>query len=388
MFRVYTSCTKYYLPKARVMAKTLKQYHPEWHFYLIFSDSLPENFDIKNEPFDDVILVLDLGIPNVKQWIFKHTIVELSTAVKGTALVRLLDMPDTDGVFYLDPDIAVFNNLQHLVKLLGKHDILLTPHLLHPEDEPDLIQGNEVVTTLAHGIYNLGFLGVAVTKEGRKFAKWWEKRLLLFCQDNVPKGLFTDQRWCDLIPAFFENYYIIRDPGYNVATWNIRYRPMTRNGHGQYLVGGFPLRFYHFTGYDARYNYENLLKRFAKGYPAAFEIWEEYGSMLAKYGHGEHSLNHWEYATFNNGHPISKHVRIRYRNSPQLQEEYSDPFECEGSDSFFEWCARNGLLSENEDNDAAEIVHLRAHFEAIYRSACIKVTRPLQLAKMLLRRLR
>lgn len=388
MFRAYTSCTKYYLPKARVMAKTLKKFHPDWPLHLVFSDSLPKNFNLEDEPFDDIILIEELDIPNFKQWLFKHTIVELCTAVKGASLARLLEMPNTQGVFYLDPDLAIFNDLGNLTELLAQYDILLTPHLLHPEDEPGLISGNEVVTTLAHGIYNLGFLGVAATQTGGEFAKWWEKRLLWFCQDNVPGGLFTDQRWCDFIPSFFETYHIIRDPGYNVATWNIRYRPITRDDDAQYLAGGYPLRFYHFTGYDAGYNYENLLKQFAKGYPAAFEIWEEYASLLANNGHDDASLDHWEYGSFDNGRPILKSMRVAYRNSHQLQEKYKDPFDCSGPDSFINWCEDKGLFSEDTEVEAAQITQLKDELDAIKNSASWKITKPLRLAQKLMRRIK
>ena len=39
--------------------------------------------------------------------------------------------------------------------------------------------------------------------EGRRFAAWWRDRLHRFCWDDVPGGLFVDQRWCDLVPALF-----------------------------------------------------------------------------------------------------------------------------------------------------------------------------------------
>ena len=75
--------------------------------------------------------------------------------------------------------------------------------------------------------YNLGFLAVRMTGQGREFIDWWAERLRLFCYDEVPNGLFTDQRWVDLAPAFFDDIAIIRDPEYNVATWNLTHRRAT-----------------------------------------------------------------------------------------------------------------------------------------------------------------
>jgi len=104
---VYTSITKSYLPKARVLAKSVKKFHPDWTFVLLYSDDLPAGFNLVEEPFDEVLTIEDLGIPDWKQWAFGHTVVELCTAVKGTAAEVLAQRPGVDKVMYLDPDIKV-----------------------------------------------------------------------------------------------------------------------------------------------------------------------------------------------------------------------------------------------------------------------------------------
>ena len=50
----FTSVTTCYIPKARVLAKTLKEHNPDAIMHLVISDDLPKNFDIKNEMFDFV----------------------------------------------------------------------------------------------------------------------------------------------------------------------------------------------------------------------------------------------------------------------------------------------------------------------------------------------
>ena len=45
---------------------------------------------------------------------------------------------------------------------------------------------------------------------------------------------------------------IIRDPGYDVASWNLDCRKLSFNEEGVLMVNSeYPLRFYHFTGYDS-----------------------------------------------------------------------------------------------------------------------------------------
>jgi hypothetical protein len=54
-FAVFTSNNAAYLPNARILAKSLKKWHPNWDFYLLFNDRAKFDFPWDEEPFDDVI---------------------------------------------------------------------------------------------------------------------------------------------------------------------------------------------------------------------------------------------------------------------------------------------------------------------------------------------
>jgi hypothetical protein len=73
---VFTSIAVNYLPKACVLASTLKLRHPEWRFHLCISDQNSTNLRLKaaREPFDTIIWIEELDIENIYQWIFKHTV--------------------------------------------------------------------------------------------------------------------------------------------------------------------------------------------------------------------------------------------------------------------------------------------------------------------------
>src|SRR5687768_14218732 len=242
---VFTSLSYSYLPKAMVLAETLKRFNPDWTLWAIVSDRKPVQ-PAGLEPskyFDHVVHIEEWDVPLA--WIFKHDVVELCTAVKGMALRRLLQM-GAQKVFYFDPDIAVLARLSELEDELSGCNVMLTPHQLAPDWTTAAIRDNEICS-LAHGIYNLGFLGVANTPEGLRFARWWEARLDEFCYADIPQGLFTDQRWCDLAPAFFEGVRIHKDPGCNVSSWNLSTRRVTQDTEGRLLVNNVPLKFYHFS---------------------------------------------------------------------------------------------------------------------------------------------
>lgn len=331
---IYTSITKSYLPKARVLANSLKQFHPDWEFILLYSDDLPENFNIKKEPFDEILLIEDLKIPNFESWVFKHNIVELCTAVKGIAAELLAKRKDVKKIMYLDPDIKVFNSLKDLDVLLDKYDILLTPHILDIEQNNMAIIDNEI-SALKYGIFNLGFFAANTSGQGLEFIKWWSNRLQNFCFDDIPNGLFTDQKWCDLAPVFFNNLYIIRDRGYNVATWNIAHRPLNTDNKGVILAKNTPLRFYHFTGYDSGAG-SIMLKRYANNQPLAFKIWDDYEKDLNLNGHNNLNNSSWKFANFENGEKILTNMREIFRKNHYLQNLFPNPYII-GEKSYLNW---------------------------------------------------
>ena len=65
------------------------------------------------------------------------------------------------------------------------------------------------------------------TAEGRRFADWWAERTYQLCWADVENGLFTDQKWVNFAPVFFDGVAIIKSSRHNVATWNLTTRRMT-----------------------------------------------------------------------------------------------------------------------------------------------------------------
>ncbi len=329
---VFTSCTNNYLPKARVLASSLKTFHPDWTFCLLLGEAAPEGFDLSSEPFDRVEFFDQLGIMNYRSWLFRHRVVEICTAAKGPALYHFLVEERHERVMYLDPDIMVCNSLTPLEAQLDDNDILLTPHLLTPQPTKMAIEDNEIAA-LQHGVFNLGFLAVARRGQGLSFARWWRDRLLDYCHDDIPRGLFTDQRWCDLAPSFFSRLWIVRDYGCNTASWNLTERVITRDDGGIFKVNGEPLRFYHFTGYDSgagRY----MTAKYAPTNSPVFDLWNEYGRRLEVSGQKSLGSMAWSYSYFENGEPITDHMRQLYRQRADVQAAFPDPF---ASPGYLEW---------------------------------------------------
>lgn len=329
---VFTSCTNNYIPKARVLASTLKAFHPDWTVCLLLGEKPPESFRLEDEPFDRLAGFDQLGIPDYRSWLFRHRIVEICTAAKGPALFHFLVREAHDKVMYLDPDIMVCNSLSPLEELLNTSDVLLTPHQLVPQPTEESVVDNELVA-LRYGVFNLGFAAAALRGDGPVFARWWRDRLLRYCYDDIPNGLFTDQRWCDLVPAFFSNMHIVRDPGCNAASWNLTDRTITRDVDGAFWANDGPLRFYHFTGFDSGAG-DTMTGRYAKNMPAVHELWSLYRERLMAAGQANLGRKRWAHAVFADGTPISDAMRLLYRHRVDLQQAFPDPFAVPG---FLQW---------------------------------------------------
>ncbi|HEY6044794.1 MAG TPA: glycosyl transferase [Nitrosospira sp.] len=333
---VFTSAAFNYIPKVRMLFQSIREHHPEWKLHLALADELRPEIDLSAEPFDDVMSISTLDIPSWRGWAFCHTIVELATAIKPFALAKLLKRPDASKVIYLDPDIVVFSRLDDILASLDQANLVLTPHQICPEQSLAAVVDNEICS-LKHGIYNLGFIGVATTEIGHEFANWWSQRVYHFCRADIPNGLFTDQRWIDLVPAFFEDVAIMRSARHNVATWNLTTRTLARS-NGKYTVDGEPLGFYHFTGFDSGSHRIMALKN-ANGNSAVQELINWYSSRTIALAHDPLAKTPWAFSIFSDGSPITVAQRLVYRERLDLQRTFIDPFDASG---YLAWWNKQG----------------------------------------------
>ena len=77
----FTCAAVNYLPKVRKLFASIRHHHPEFELVLALADELPANLSVRDSTIDRVLVPGDLDIENLRQWIFFHDIVELSTAI-------------------------------------------------------------------------------------------------------------------------------------------------------------------------------------------------------------------------------------------------------------------------------------------------------------------
>lgn len=337
---VYSSFTFSYLNRARVLYQTLRRFHPDWELVALMTDEAPPGFvfDPASEPFDRLVFAHDLGIPDFRSWLFRHDVIEVCTAVKGPFMHQACSS-GADVVIYLDPDTALLNSLDPLIDWLGDHEILLTPHLIDPNVDRLSILDNDLSASRT-GIFNLGFVAIRTKGEGARFAKWWNDRLLAFCYDDIPNGIFVDQRWCDHVPALFDKVKVIRDPGYNIASWNLSQRKVAIGKDGQIRVNGdHPLRFWHFTKLGP--TGDVMTKKYAGDNYPVYEIWNWYKRQVGAATDPTIPERYWAYDAYADGTKIEKAHRVLYRERGDLQAAFPDPFTA-GRGSYRNWLATEG----------------------------------------------
>ncbi len=245
----FTICAHNYLGYAKTLHQSLLKNHPDAHFILILVDepdknSLPPYTPDETLPYK-VILAKDLEIAAFNDMSWRYNVMELATAIKPSSFKYIFDQLGFEQAIYLDPDIYITAPLNKpLNALQSGADLVLTPHILtpypdnaHPDDQQILNAGS----------YNLGFAAFAKNLKTQNFLQWWHQKLLKTGHNDLSKGQFVDQKYMDLAPSFLEKAYLLRDPGYNAAYWNLHERPITRNNNGWHANKEL-LAFFHFSG--------------------------------------------------------------------------------------------------------------------------------------------
>jgi FkbM family methyltransferase len=306
-----TIIARNYLAHARVLASSYLEHHPEGTFSVLVLD-VDETVDPAAEGFEVIDPEQVVDPAEFRTMSLIYSVMELATAVKPKLLEYLMARED-GPVIYLDPDIQVFGSLAPVFRQAAEHGIVLTPHTLDPVPRDGRNPSETFI--LQSGVYNLGFIGVAPGSED--FLAWWWERLRRDCIVQPEAGLFVDQRWVDFAPALFDPA-ILRDPGLNVAYWNLATRPVRRDGGG-WAAGGSPLVFFHFSGYDPAAPW--LLSKhqgdrpriLLSEHPELKELCDAYGRALLDRGFDLVSRIPYGLGTLPNGLVVDRWMRRLYR---------------------------------------------------------------------------
>jgi hypothetical protein len=387
-----------YLAYARVLAASYGRHHPGSRLSVLVIDDTGAADTLSAEPFETVLpSQLPLPEDEYRRMASIYDVMELATALKPCFLRFLLDR-GSEVVMFLDPDIEVFAPLDELGQLAREHGIVLIPHTLRPI--PSDGRKPTAAEVAFSGVYNLGF--IAVGRSARPCLEWWDARLRRDCLVSPEEGLFVDQRLMDFLPAFFTPY-ILRDPAYNVAYWNLHEREVTWNG-ARYEVAGAPLRFFHFSGFDplipdvlSKHQGETPRIVFSEHRDLA-RLCGEYARHLFDAGYRQCARIAYGFATTANGVPFDRLMRRVYRKG-LLEAECGRgavppaPLDPREADAFIEWAETPRVLETlSPRSRVAALIQDGPHLGSRYtlvrlaQRALLRMLRPLLIHEELVAR--
>lgn len=333
----FTIVSNNYRHFARTLAASVRAQSPDVDAFVAVCDGPPSARDPRDAATE--IAVRDLGLPRFDRFTFQYTILELNTAIKPWVFAALFAR-GYERVIYFDPDIRLYGPVAPVLARLDDADIVLTPHLTgrlddggHPSE----------LAILQSGSYNLGFIALNRTQTTREFVAWWQGKLARDCVVDIARGLFTDQKWIDLVPGMYPRVAIERDPGWNVAYWNLNHRAVTRGSDGRCAVDGRPLLFFHYSGFTPgaalfskhqnRYTLDNLP-------PAVRALADDYAAELVRNGADECRKSPYAFGRFPGGVPIPDLARRCYREEFPPDDPHPDLWTPDGEAFIVDWLNR------------------------------------------------
>ena len=330
-----TIVSKRHIALARVTAASFRRFHPEIPFFVLLTDPPEGCFDPAAEPFHAVRLA-ELGLSEERRLCFSYRELELSYALTPHWIERLLRLGH-DGVVFLKQESLVTGDLGPVLRLLKRHDALLTAHLLRPAEGPAALERE--LEILRAGVYNGGFLALRKAPQVLRFLAWWRARMDDQCYHSAAEGMHYEQRWLDFLPAFVDTACVVSDPGMNVGHWNLAERRVAWAGVTLTVDGG-ACRLFRFSGYDplrpewaTRYVERHRVAELG----AAAEVFRQYREAVLEAGHEQAQGWPYGYALFDNGERIPDAARKLYRESGAQAGHFGDPFHTTAQGSFYEW---------------------------------------------------
>lgn len=320
----FTICAKNYLPIARTCLETSAKHHPDAEHVLVLCDEADQGYDPQCEPFR-VILAREIGIEHFADMAFRYDVMELSTAIKPFCVSHFFEH-GIDEVIYLDPDLYFLSPLHSIRDAFDAGaEAVVTPHINAPIWDDKRPSDHDMLRV---GVFNLGFLALRRSAASIEFVRWWGQRLRMGAVSDPARGLFTDQKWCDLLPCFVPKTSVLHRPGYNLAYWNLMHRPVRCEG-GVWMAGGEPICFVHFSG--ASFSDGKVFSKHQDRYDvsdigALRDLYDAYRDEVRGHGFGEGPSYRYAYDFDGAGRGIAPILRQMYREdlAPTGQHEYPD----------------------------------------------------------------
>jgi glycosyltransferase involved in cell wall biosynthesis len=331
----FTICSWNYFAYATILLESFKKHHQDINLYIFIADR-PQSAGLPPFCRDAVIVVDDAVVPPYELMASSYSIMEYNTSIKAHCFDYVFDKIGAKSAIYLDPDIVVTGSLGHIYEVIDQgSDCVVTPHITEPLSDGKY-PGDLAIAQA--GVYNLGFIGFGDKEPARRFLAWWRKWLETDCIVDLERGIFVDQKFCEFVPAFIEHTYILRDPGYNLAYWNLCQRPIEARDD-KLFSGSSLVRFVHFSGVnkDKPEEFSKHQNRFTRETIGALQpLFDAYVEALRRndvHGSTRFSKLSYGFGFMRDGTPVVDGMRRCFRRYAAEIPSGQSPFELD--ESFF-----------------------------------------------------
>ena len=250
VLHIFTSAAVNYLPKVRILCRSIRQYHPEAVIHLALADERPQWLRTEDEPFDSILGIEALDIPDWRVWTLhpQHRgAVHRDQAVRVEASAAAAGLPD--GPVLRSGHGPVFR-VDDILAALERSNLALTPHQTKPEQTLDAILDNEVCEPQARDFQP------GVHRRQEHCRRPALRRLVGGTNlPSVPGGGGERAVHRPEVAEFRAGFFRRRRDHQVVPPQRRHLEPDDAAHDGRFRerirVDGEPLGFYHFTGFDS-----------------------------------------------------------------------------------------------------------------------------------------
>jgi glycosyltransferase involved in cell wall biosynthesis len=342
--RVFSVTTLASLPRARVLARSLRAHQPDWELEVVLvageevvTALAGSEESLRLRPVD---AALDL---DVEAALALHDERELSALLAPALLLEHIRRAGGPAL-HLPNAVWVLDELQPIVSALSRDPVLLAPRARAdvPDDglEPSRSQLERA------GRMDEAIIGVDGGERAASFLAWWQEHveaargsLDAHSSGERPEDRPWLGRFLELAPARFATA-VLDDPGCNLSLWNLHRHALRAGARGTLVDDRWPLRFLSLPGFDPDRPHRlaaNASRARVSGSPALHELCERYAQELARAGwrdidhHGEVGR------LLRDGLVYDDSLRAAYATALALGEPVEDLFDPASTERFIAW---------------------------------------------------
>ncbi len=273
----YYFCTLFdvgYLLKGVAMVRSLKQFCPGAHVYILCMDEqtqkILQQLDL---PYVTCIPLADIEDEALLKAKAERGRAEYCWTLSSSVPWYVLQQnSEIDFITYLDADLLFYSDVQPLFDEIGANSIAIIEHRFS-----ERLKDREV-----NGRFCVEWVSFRRDEQGMACLSRWREQCIEWCYYRLEDGKMGDQKYLDEWPERYSACHILMHAGAGIAPWNYSRYQFGQNAAGQITVDGEPLIFYHFHQFQYLSNetFDRLSSFYTSECPEPDAVYMRYEQVL------------------------------------------------------------------------------------------------------------